>query len=142
MPGGVNQPGTFGSEKGGAKMARPKKLTPEVQRKLVGLTRAGVYLTSSAPFAGVTRPTVRSWIRRGEAEMARVDAGEPPDPTEQPYAGFARAMMRAKAYANVADMAVITHAAKTDPYWAMRRYKLRHPERFRAGVSLHDTGLR
>ena len=123
-------------------MGRPSKLTPEVQRKLVGLTRAGIYLTSSAPFVGVTRPTVRSWIRRGEAELARVDAGEPPDEAEQPYAEFAVEMMQAKAYANVADMAVITHAAKTDPYWAMRRYRLRHPERFRAAVSLHDTGVR
>ena len=123
-------------------MGRPSKLTPEVQRKLVAATRAGVFLTASAPFVGISRPTVRSWIRRGEAALARVDAGEPPDPAEEPYAEFVRLMMQAKAYANVADMAVITHAAKTDPYWAMRRYRLRHPERFRAGVSLHDTGVR
>ncbi len=74
-------------------MARPTKLTPKVQRRLVALTRAGVFLTASTPFAGVTRPTVRAWIRRGEAEMSRVDAGEPPNEAEQPYAEFARLMM-------------------------------------------------
>lgn len=130
-------------------MARPTKLTPEVQRKLVGLTRAGIYLTSSAPFVGVTRPTVRSWIRRGEAEMARVNGGQPPNEAEEPYARFARAMMTAKAHANITDMAVIRRAAQSDPEWAWRSFKLRHPERFRAdpapsgrGVSLHDTGVR
>jgi len=132
-------------------MARPTKLTPEVQRKLVGPTRAGVYLTCSAPFAGVSRPTVRSWIKRGEAEMARVDAGESPDEREEPYAEFARAMMQAKAYANVMDMMVIRQAARHDPKWALWSFKLRNPERFgpRATddsgrisrrVSLHDKG--
>ena len=121
-------------------MARPTKLTPQVRRKLVRFTRAGVFLTSAAPFAGVTRPTVRSWIKRGEAEMARVDGGEPPDPTEEPYVEFARLMMQAKAHANVADMAIIRRAAERDPEWAWRSVKLRHPELFRAGVSLHDKG--
>ncbi len=130
-------------------MARPTKLTPKVNRRLVGLTRAGVFLTSSAPFAGVTRPTVGSWIRRGEAEMARVDAGEPPNEAEEPYAEFARDMMHAKAQANVADMMVIRRAARHDPVWALRSFELRNPEPLRAdsdptgrGVSLHDTGVR
>ena len=130
-------------------MARPTKLTPKVQRRLVALTRAGVYLNASAPFAGVSRPTVRTWIRRGEAEIARVDGGEPSDEAEQPYARFARDMSQAKAYANIADMAVIRRAAQSDPEWAWRSLKLRHPELFRAGsapqrrgVSLHDTGVR
>ena len=122
-------------------MPRPTKLTPEVQRKLVGLTRAGVYLTSSAPFVGVTRPTVRSWIRRGEAEIARVDAGEPPDEAEQPYVEFALAMSQAKAYANIMDMAVIRRAAEKDPYWALQSLKLRNPEWFRSRVSLQARGV-
>ena len=122
-------------------MGRPTKLTTQVQRKLVGLTRAGVYLTSSAPFVGVTRPTVRSWMRRGEAEMARVDAGESPDEAEQLYAEFARAMNQAKAHANIADMMVIRRAAATDPKWALWSLKLGHPGWFGRGVSLHDTGV-
>lgn len=130
-------------------MARPTKLTPKVHRRLVGLTRAGGFLTSSAPVVGVSRPTVRSWIRRGEAEIARVDGGEPPAQAEQPYAEFARDMMQAKAQANIADMMVIRRAAQHDPVWALRSLKLRHPEWFCADsdpagprVSLHDTGVR
>ncbi len=130
-------------------MARPTKLTPKVQRKLVGFTRAGVFLTASAAFVGLTRPTVYSWMQRGEAEEARQDGGEPPNKAEQPYVEFAQAMRQAKAYANITDMAVIRRAAQTDPEWAWRSLKLRHPERFAAdsdrtgrGVSLHDAGVR
>jgi transposase len=111
-------------------VARPTKLTKQVQRRLVGLTRAGIFIKESAPFAGVTRPTVYSWMRRGEAELARVGSGRPPNEAEQPYAEFARAMNQAKAYANVMDMMVIRRAAATDPNWALRSLKLRNPEWF------------
>jgi|SRR5215211_593549 len=111
-------------------MARPTKLTPKVHRRLVGLTKAGVFLKESATFAGVTRPTVYSWIRRGEAEETRQDDGEPPNEAEEPYVEFAQQMRQARAQANVMDMMVIRRAAATDPKWALRSLKLRNPEWF------------
>jgi hypothetical protein len=42
---------------------RPTKLTPEVRAKLVGLLRAGAYVTAAARAAGVSRSVVYHWMQ-------------------------------------------------------------------------------
>ncbi len=122
-------------------MARPSKLTPEVQRKLVALTKAGIFLTASAEYVGVTRPTIYSWLRRGEAEEDRRYDGAEPNEDKEPFVEFAQAIRQARAHANIVDMNVIRVAAQTDPYWAWRFYKLRNPERFRTDPRVEPVRL-
>jgi hypothetical protein len=117
-------------------MARPSKLTPRLQRRLVAMTRAGIYLGTSAPLVGVSRQAVHSWLRRGDREIVRQDSGKPPRPAEKRYVEFTMALRQAQAYANIRDMAIISEAAKTDPHWALKRFKLRNPERFKGRVNL------
>ena len=51
-------------------MARPTKLTPTVRRRLVAAAGDGLTLQDCAALAGVTRHTLRNWIR-GDDEFAR-----------------------------------------------------------------------
>ena len=50
-------------------MARPTKLTPTVRRRLVAAAGDGLTLQDCAALAGVTRHTLRNWIR-GDDEFA------------------------------------------------------------------------
>lgn len=44
------------------------KLTPDTQRKIVDLVRAGKFVSTAAILAGVHRDTVYEWLRRGGLE--------------------------------------------------------------------------
>lgn len=67
---------------------RPSKLTPDVQRIIVGAVREGMYLEPSAALAGVTRQTIYNWAKRGEGG-------------EEPYAAFFVALKKAEAEAEL-----------------------------------------
>lgn len=47
-------------------MARPSKLTPEVQKRLVEAIKAGNYYEAACGFAGIHYSTFREWMIRGE----------------------------------------------------------------------------
>ena len=64
-------------------MADPLKLTPEVHRQLVDAAAADVSISDAARAAGVTRDTLRDWIRRGRVETVRALATSSP-PTGTP----------------------------------------------------------
>lgn len=49
-------------------MARPTKLTPEVQAKLLEAIRVGASLASACDYAGVDYSNFRKWMIRGEKE--------------------------------------------------------------------------
>ena len=48
-------------------MARPSKLTPETQDKIVQAISAGNYYEAACQFAGIDYRTFRNWMERGEA---------------------------------------------------------------------------
>src|SRR5688500_14704222 len=47
-------------------MARPTKLTSEVQQRLVSAIASGNYLEPACAYAGIDYSTFRRWIERGE----------------------------------------------------------------------------
>jgi hypothetical protein len=47
-------------------MARPSKLTPEVQKRLVEAIKAGNYYEAACGFAGIHYSTFREWMIKGE----------------------------------------------------------------------------
>ncbi len=49
-------------------MARPTKLTPELQAAYLDALKRSWYLETAADLAGVDRGTVRRWIKRGRRE--------------------------------------------------------------------------
>lgn len=53
-------------------MARPSKLTPEVQTLVVEMLQAGNFIETAAAAAGIDRDTIRQWLKRG----ARAKSGK------------------------------------------------------------------
>jgi len=53
-------------------MARPSKLTPELQAKIVNAIKAGNYMETAAAYAGISKDTLYVWLRDG----ARAKSGK------------------------------------------------------------------
>lgn len=92
-------------------MGRPTKLTPEVQDKIVAALRAGNYQETAAAYAGIHRDTFYGWMERGKNEPGSI------------YSDFSEAVERAKADAEVRDVALIDRAA-ADGSWQAAAWKL------------------
>ena len=90
---------------------RPTKLTPEVQDKIVTALRAGNYQETAARYAGIAEPTFYEWMARGKSEPGSI------------YSEFAEAVEKAKADAEVRDVALIDRAA-ADGNWQAAAWKL------------------
>lgn len=98
---------------------RKTKLTPEVQSNIVQALRAGNYQETAAKFAGISQQTYYTWLRRGAEEPDSI------------YAEFLEAVERAKAAAEVRDIALIDKAAN-DGSWQAAAWKLerKYPQRW------------
>jgi transposase len=92
-------------------MSRQTKLTPEVQDKIVSALRAGNYQETAANFAGISKPTFYGWLERGRNEPDSI------------YSVFLDAVEKAKADAEVRDVALIDKAAH-DGSWQAAAWKL------------------
>jgi hypothetical protein len=103
-------------------MARPTKLTPEVQERLLKALRAGNYLSTAARFAGIHPATLHRWLERGDPAGTR--------PTDLPYRQFAEQVERAIAEAEVRDVTLISKAAETDWRAAAWRLARRYPKQW------------
>jgi hypothetical protein len=73
-------------------MARPTKLTPEVQAAIVEAIRAGSFDWVAAQAAGIDPATFREWMGRG-------DGRDPDRPATPQYAAFAAEVRQARAQA-------------------------------------------
>lgn len=76
---------------------RRTSLTPEVQKRLLDLLRAGVPIAHAGPASGVTAATVHNWIRRGEDAAADYEAGLTVPASEQLFRAFFEEAARARA---------------------------------------------
>ena len=70
-------------------MARPTKLTPELQRKLCDAIAAGNYYQAACVYAGLGYRTFREWMKRG----AKASRGQ--------FRQFRQAVLKAQADAEV-----------------------------------------
>ena len=89
------------------------KLTPEVQDRIVVALRAGNYQETAALYAGISAKTFYEWLNRGESD----------DPKEAAFRNFREAVEKAKADAEVRDVALIDKAAH-DGSWQAAAWKL------------------
>jgi hypothetical protein len=101
-------------------MARPTKLTKEVQDRILQAVQAGNYLDTAAQFAGIDPSTMRRWVIKGEAPDA-------PDA----YREFCVAIKGARASAEVRSVALIQNAASNGTWQAAAWYLERsYPDRW------------
>ncbi|HXF72327.1 MAG TPA: hypothetical protein VNO79_06935 [Actinomycetota bacterium] len=133
-------------------MARPTKLSPEVQARICQAIRAGNYRETAARYAGIGISTFYAWLQRGERaaeELARL--GELPRRAllaeararglklprraktadlprlllgeEAAFLEFRDAVERALVEAEVADVALIERAAQ-EGHWQAAAWRL------------------
>ncbi len=93
-------------------MARPTKLTSDVQTKIINALDAGNYFDASCEYAGVTSRTGYNWSERGKLESERRDKPNVKENTkqwkkEEPFFQFFHAVSRASAQVEVATIAQI-----------------------------------
>jgi len=101
-------------------MARPTKLTKEVQERIIQAVSAGNYLDTAAQYAGIDGSTMRRWVAKGEAPSA-----------PEPYRSFCTALKSARAAAEVRSVALINQAASGGTWQAAAWYLERsYPDRW------------
>lgn len=99
-------------------MARPTKLTPELQEKICQAIRAGNYIETAAAYAGVNKSTLYDWLKRG----GRAKSGK--------YKEFSNAVEKALAEAEVRDVFIIGKAAEENWQAAAWRLERKFPDRW------------
>lgn len=95
-------------------MGRKSKLTPELQEDIVKALRAGNYIEAACAFAGIDQATFQRWMNRGEKEAT----GE--------YCAFCKLVKKARADAEVRNVAIIQNAAPANwtaaAWWLERSF--------------------
>ena len=109
-------------------MARPTKLTPEIQARIVTAIRAGNYAEPAARSAGISPATYYRWLRRGERAASGI------------YRDFYEQVRRAESEAEVHAVAVIRRAMGDDWRAAAHYLERRYPDRWRRRESLEHEG--
>ncbi len=99
-------------------MARPTKLTPDVQERIVQALTAGNYLQTAATYAGIGITTLHRWMQQGEQARRGM------------FREFREAVEKAQADAEVRDIALIATAAATHWQAAAWRLERKFPERW------------
>lgn len=103
-------------------MARPTKLAPEVEERIIKALLAGSHVATAARCAGLSPSTFHRWIERGDPTRTRA--------ADRPYRKFRARVEQTLAEAEVRQLVLIDRAGKT--HWRARAWLLerRHPERW------------
>ena len=109
-------------------MARPTKLTIQMQEKIVQAIRAGNYAEIACRAAGISPSTYYRWIERGEQERDGI-SGE-----------FTEAVRLAEAESEVHAVALLRRAMPDDWRAALAYLERRHPGRWRQHKTSELTG--
>jgi transposase len=110
-------------------VARPTKLTPEVQDRIVAAIRAGNYAAPAARSAGVSEATFYRWMSRGERAKSGI------------YRDFHEAVRRAEADAEVHAVAVIRKEIADGDWRAAATFlERRFPDRWRRQQAIEHDG--
>ena len=129
-------------------MARPTKLTPEVQENICNWLKLGYYQEDAAIMAGISASTYYEWIKKGEQERVALEEGEkaqalpdtslpaPEDGTTEielvyPFLEFSEAVKKARAEAEGAHIRNIRKAADNGVWQASAWFLERsHPKKW------------
>jgi len=92
------------------------KLTPERQEIIVGALEAGNHDEVAAQAAGIGKASFYNWLKRGQAELERVEAAPNAKVrhSEQPFVDFLDAITRARAKAEPAMVSRIRELGERD----------------------------
>lgn len=125
-------------------MARPSKLTADVQDRIVEALKLGATFELAAQYGGVSYHSFNLWRKRGAAELERVANARKNASireSERPYVEFYEATKKAEGEAAVAWLERIEQAAR-DGAWQAAAWKLerRYPQQYGRTVTEHQGG--
>lgn len=102
-----------------AKIGRPTKLTPELQKEICATLLQGAYVETAAALHGVTKQTLYEWFKRGNQG-------------EAPYDAFIDAVKRVEAQSETIALNRINTAAEDPKNWTAAAWRLerKHPDRW------------
>jgi hypothetical protein len=112
-------------------MARPSKLTSEVEARIVEAVELGATWERAADAAGIGASTLREWRQRGEAD-------------EAPFAAFVAALKRAEGDGVARALRTIRQAAESGTWqaaaWLLeRRYPADYGRRVESRVDVSTS---
>lgn len=99
-------------------MARPSKLTPALQKKIVGLIRDGNFAAQAAAACGISESTYYNWTRAGRAAEAKQQEGLKLTASEKSFLQFLQSIRVAEAQAEADAVQIVQAAARTGTYQA------------------------
>ncbi len=104
-------------------MARPTKLTPDVQRRIVTAIKQGATYELASHYGGITYKTFNEWMKQGESD------------SEGLFCEFREAIKKAEGEAAVKWLRVIENAGRES--WQAMAWKLerRYPRDY--GYQIH-----
>ena len=109
---------------------RPTKLNDDLQERLVKVIKAGNYIETASAYVGISKNTLYSWLRRGEAEKVRREKGEKGKGSETKYIRFSDAIERALAEAEIRDVLKIDRASESQWQASAWRLERKFPEKW------------
>jgi transposase len=113
-------------------MARPTKLTPELQVKIVEALKMGNYIETAAALAGINKTTIYEWLKRGARELERVENNPNAKirKDEERFVVFSNAVKKAQAEAEQRDVLIIAKASQSDWKASAWRLERKYPQRW------------
>ena len=111
---------------------RPSKINEQRAEKIIRAIRAGNYIETAAALAGISKSTLYAWMKRGAAEMDRLenDPKAKPKKSELPFLDFSNAVNIALAEAENRDIEAINKAVHEDWRAAAWRLERKFPDRW------------
>ena len=91
----------------GQPKGRATKLTPEVQTRIIDALRAGNYIEAACGYAGITTQTYWQWMAKANQ----------PGPRMSLYAEFRDAANKARADAEIRNVAIVQKVAQDGRTW-------------------------
>lgn len=113
-----------------ADRGRPTDLTPEVLEDIEELLPICLYIETVADFLGISRMTIRRWVKRGGAEQKRRRRGRKPRQSEEIFIDFCYALKKGVAQGDVDDLTTIKSASATQWQAAAWRQERRHRDKW------------
>ena len=107
-------------------MARPSKLTAEVQRTLTFALGEGATVEHACAYAGISPATYYSWVARAEAG-------------EDEFLEFLESVTRARGHGIVTDLCAISDAVRAHD-WHAAAWRLQHRYPAEYGAKLKISG--
>lgn len=117
------------------RVGRPTKLTAAIQKTICEKLGEGAYIETAAAYAGVAKPSLYAWMKRGVRVLQAIEKGEEISNEDYAYAQFMNAVEKADAAGELGHFKNIATAGKES--WQASAWILERKNQKRYGRKDH-----